>query len=77
VVGLQPPNFFPQQFHFHGRFAQLLAQAAKLTGTAIERLFFQRFLASGEERLTPGRETGSRDPKLTGHQVDRFPPQQT
>jgi hypothetical protein len=77
VVGLKPRNFLTQQLPFHGRFAQLFAQAANLTVTAIERLFFQRFLASIEERRAPGRETGSREPELTGQQVKCFSPQQT
>jgi hypothetical protein len=54
-----------QQLNFHGRFAQLFVQAAKLTVMAIERCFFQRLLASVEERLAPGRNTGSGDPELT------------
>jgi hypothetical protein len=65
VVRLKPLNFLTQQLHGHGRFAQLFAQAANLTVTAIERLFFQRFLASVEERLAPGGETGGRGPQLT------------
>jgi hypothetical protein len=76
VVGLKPPHLLPQQLHVHGRFAQLGAQATNLPVTAIERLFFQCFLASVEERLTPGREAGSGDPELTRQQVEGFPPQQ-
>jgi hypothetical protein len=66
-----------QQLNFHSRFAQLFAQAAKFTVTAIARGFFHRLLAGVEERLTPGRKTGSGDPEFTGQQVERFPPQQT
>jgi hypothetical protein len=65
VVGLQPRNFLPQQLHCHGGFAQLFVEAADLTVTAIEWLFFQRVRASIEERLAPSRETGSRDSQLT------------
>jgi hypothetical protein len=48
----------------HGRFAQLFAQMAKLTITAIARLLFQRFLARVEERLAPGSETGGGYPQF-------------
>jgi hypothetical protein len=51
--------------HCHGRFAQLFVQAAQLTVMAIERWFFQRLLARVEERLAPGRNTGSGAPELT------------
>jgi hypothetical protein len=54
-----------------------LAQTDEFVIAAIERLFFQRCLARGEERLTPSRETGSRAPQLTRHQIERFPAQQT
>jgi hypothetical protein len=53
-----------QELNFHSRLAQLFAQAAKLTITVIERMGFHRLLASSEERLTPGRETGGGEPEL-------------
>jgi hypothetical protein len=48
-----------------------------LTVAAIEWLFLQGFLARGEERFTPSRETGGRNAALTGQQVESLPPQQT
>jgi hypothetical protein len=45
--------------------------------TASARLLLQRGLARGEERLTPGGETGGRDPQCTRHRSERFPTPQT
>jgi hypothetical protein len=53
-----------QQLNFHGRFAQFLAYTSQLAVVAIERWFFQRFLARVEERFTPGRETSSGYPQF-------------
>src|SRR5262249_42717284 len=64
AAGLKPSNLLTQELNFHGRLAQLFAQAAKLTVTVIERLGFHRLLASREERLTPGRETGGGEPEF-------------
>jgi len=66
-----------QQLNFHSRFAQFLTQTGEFVLTASDRLFFQRCLARVEERLSPGRKTGSGEPALTGQQVERFPTQQT
>jgi hypothetical protein len=65
------------QLHCHRRFAQLCAEAAAITITAIARLLLQRLLARSEERLAPRRETGGGDPQLTRQEVKRFPSQQT
>jgi len=71
------PIFFLQQLNFHGRFAQFLAQTGELAVTAIARLVFRRFLACVEKCLTPGGETGGKDPQLARPHIEGFPTQQT
>ena len=65
IIGLKALHLLPQKLNVHGRFTELFAQAADFSVTAIERWCFQRLLASVEERLAPGRETGGGDPELT------------
>jgi hypothetical protein len=76
-VRLEPLDLFVQQLHVHGRFAQFLAETDEVLVAAIERLLLQRSLASGEERLTPGRDTGGGYPQCACHYVERFPTEET
>jgi hypothetical protein len=57
-VRCEPSDLFVQQLNFHRRFAQFLAYPGKFAVVALQWGFFQCVLARGEQRLTPGGETG-------------------
>jgi hypothetical protein len=61
--------------HCHGRFAQCLASTGECASGASKGWFVPRCRACGQERLTPGGETGGRDPPCACQQSKRFPTQ--